>query len=356
MLLKSITALTLSSLAIASEVIIANNKNFDDIVYNSNKASLVEFYASWCSHCKTLAPKWDELAEKYSKSNDVQIVKIECEENRVTCNQFGIPGFPTIKLFKGDKESDPIEFEGKRNVDNFIKFVGDNVEQYVYVPKIQSNIVQVSDLDFDKTLLESGKNVFVVFTASWCGHCKNLKPSWEELANVFAHDDDVIIAEVSITDSPADELKSRFDIRGFPTILSFKANDPKVIEFASGRDINGLVGWVNQIAGKQRATDGSLLSTYGRLPELDSKVAELFKESSSNINELAVDIISQIRDETEENSKYYRKLLNKIVNGEEAFFEKETARLKKLLKNSKSLSRDKLDSLQRRLNILQAFK
>ena len=39
-------------------------ENFDEIVMDESKDVLIEFYASWCGHCKSLAPKWDELGEK----------------------------------------------------------------------------------------------------------------------------------------------------------------------------------------------------------------------------------------------------------------------------------------------------
>ncbi len=39
-------------------------KSFNDIVNDPTKDVLIEFYAPWCGHCKSLAPKYDELAEK----------------------------------------------------------------------------------------------------------------------------------------------------------------------------------------------------------------------------------------------------------------------------------------------------
>ena len=41
-------------------------ETFDEIVNDKTKDVLIEFYAPWCGHCKSLAPKYDELAEKVS--------------------------------------------------------------------------------------------------------------------------------------------------------------------------------------------------------------------------------------------------------------------------------------------------
>lgn len=53
---------------------IAVAKNFDELVVNNEKDTLIEFYAPWCGHCKKLAPAYDELAEKVrSKYKNVEL-------------------------------------------------------------------------------------------------------------------------------------------------------------------------------------------------------------------------------------------------------------------------------------------
>jgi protein disulfide isomerase family A protein 3 len=48
----------------SGSVTIAVGKNFDDVVTNSDKDILIEFYAPWCGHCKKLAPIFDDLGDK----------------------------------------------------------------------------------------------------------------------------------------------------------------------------------------------------------------------------------------------------------------------------------------------------
>lgn len=47
-----------------AKVVVASS--FDEIVNDPTKDVLIEFYAPWCGHCKSLAPKYEELATKAS--------------------------------------------------------------------------------------------------------------------------------------------------------------------------------------------------------------------------------------------------------------------------------------------------
>ena len=49
------------------DVKVAVAKNFKDLITNADKDVLIEFYAPWCGHCKSLAPKYEELATKVRK-------------------------------------------------------------------------------------------------------------------------------------------------------------------------------------------------------------------------------------------------------------------------------------------------
>lgn len=100
-------------------VIVAVGKNFDEVVTNSGRDALVEFYAPWCGHCKKLAPTYDDLGDKMA-SEDVDIIKMDGSANDVP-PPFNVRGFPT--LYWKPKTGTPIPYEGGRELEDFIKYI-----------------------------------------------------------------------------------------------------------------------------------------------------------------------------------------------------------------------------------------
>ena len=86
------------------------------------------------------------------------------------------------------------------------------------------NVVEVSDAEFESSIIQSDKPALVDFWAEWCQPCKMLAPVVEEIAGEYI--DKVRVAKVNVDDNPATATK--FSIRGIPTLLLFK--EGKVVQ------------------------------------------------------------------------------------------------------------------------------
>lgn len=96
--------------------------SFQEVVIDSGKEALIEFYAPWCGHCKALTPKWEELGTKFAHVKDVIIGKVDGTLNSIDFPGVDVKGFPTILWFPAHAK-EAVKYEGAREVDAFVKFI-----------------------------------------------------------------------------------------------------------------------------------------------------------------------------------------------------------------------------------------
>ncbi|XP_040209839.1 protein disulfide-isomerase TMX3 isoform X1 [Rana temporaria] len=81
---------------------------------------LVDFYAPWCGHCKKLEPVWNEVGvEMRSSGSPVRVGKMDATVHSSIASEFGVRGFPTIKLLKGDMA---YNYRGQRTKEDIVEF------------------------------------------------------------------------------------------------------------------------------------------------------------------------------------------------------------------------------------------
>ena len=101
--------------------------------------------------------------------------------------------------------------------------------------------VNVTDDNFDQEVLKSSKPIVVDFWAEWCGPCKQIAPTLEEISEEMS--DQVTIAKLNI-DS---EINSgtKYGIRGIPTMLLFKDGELKATKVGATTKSN-IVSWIKE--------------------------------------------------------------------------------------------------------------
>lgn len=93
-------------------VIELNHTTFKDFIFNKTYASLVEFYNSFCGHCRRYIKTWRSLASDIKSWNDIiKVSGIDCSEseNYELCRQYKILSFPSIRYFSPYLVDDPNE-------------------------------------------------------------------------------------------------------------------------------------------------------------------------------------------------------------------------------------------------------
>ena len=90
------------------------------------------------------------------------------------------------------------------------------------------NIQTFTDSNFEQDVLSSGQPVLVDFWAEWCGPCKRLGPTIDQLASEYAGK--VTIGKLNVDENPNTAIK--FQIRGIPAVLLFK--DGQIVESVVG--------------------------------------------------------------------------------------------------------------------------
>ena len=83
-----------------------NDANFEAEVLQSDKLSVVDFWAPWCGPCRMIAPIIEELAEDFDGT--AKICKVNTDEEQDIAVKFGIRSIPTIMFFKNGEMVDQI--------------------------------------------------------------------------------------------------------------------------------------------------------------------------------------------------------------------------------------------------------
>jgi len=332
-----------------SAVLILTPSNFDNEI-GGDLPALVEFFAPWCGHCKTLAPEYEVLAQTFAKL-PVKVASVDADAHRELGSRFGVSGFPTIKYFPAGSTT-PEDYSGGRTAADMTDFINKKTGTNGKIKTAASAVVTLTSSNFD-SIVGHNQDVLVEFYAPWCGHCKRLTPDYEKAALSIEGEDAVVLAKVDADEQK--ELGTRFGVTGYPTLKWFPKNTKEGEAYSGGRTPKEFVEFVNEKSGTERIVGGGFLDTAGRIAGLDAIVAK-FKANPSQRNALVVEAekFNAAGDKNAEFAKFYPIAMKRIIAKGQGFVAEESARLARLLAGG-GITAKSVAQFSKRINIVKQF-
>ena len=105
----------------------------------------------------------------------------------------------------------------------------------------QSKVIDLTTDNFLSKLMEH-KNLIVMFSVDWCGHCQKLKPTFEKAANENSNSS---IQYAKVDCEKEKNLAEMFNINGFPQVKKISVNDFKINDFNDERTIENIQKFAN---------------------------------------------------------------------------------------------------------------
>lgn len=194
---------------------------------------IVEFYAPWCGHCKNLQPAYEKAAKNLEGLAQVAAVNCDDDDNKAFCGQFGVQGFPTLKIVRpGSKKGKPVveDYQGERTAKGIVNAV---------VDKINNHVKRITDKEIDEFLSKNNESAkAVLFTE---------KGTTSALLKSIAIDflGSIAVGQVRNTQTKAVEL---FGIESFPTLVLLPGGDKDGIVYDGELKKPAMTAFLSQVA------------------------------------------------------------------------------------------------------------
>uniref|UniRef100_A0A673YWF3 Protein disulfide-isomerase A6 n=1 Tax=Salmo trutta TaxID=8032 RepID=A0A673YWF3_SALTR len=297
------------------DVVELNPSNFNREVLQSDSLWIIEFYAPWCGHCQSLTADWKKTAT--ALKGIVKVGAVDADQHKSLGGQYGVRGFPSIKIF-GANKSKPDDYQGGRSSQAIVDAALNTLRTLVKdrmsgrsggsdysrqsVSGTKKNVVELTDDNFDRLVLDSGEVWLVEFFAPWCGHCKSLEPEWAAAASAVKEQtkDKVHLGAVDATVHQG--LASRYGVRGFPTIKIFKKGEEPE-DYQGGRTRGDIIA---------RALD--LFSDNAAPPELlEILNADVLKKTCDDYQLCVIAVLPHILDTGAAGRNSYLEVMMKMA-------------------------------------------
>ncbi|TPX72108.1 hypothetical protein SpCBS45565_g00488 [Spizellomyces sp. 'palustris'] len=211
-------------------------KNFKKEVLDTEHVVIAEFFAPWCGHCQKLVPEYKKAAEKLKGLAKVVAVDCDDKQNQPLCSQYGVKGFPTIKIFPGGVKGLPQDYQGPRTAKGLVDAA---------IAKIPNNVLQIGGsgkrgIEYDAFLAQQAGELDKVILVSQ-------KPSTPPLYKALSteYKNRLILGEVK---SSAKDILEKLNVTNIPSVILIPKDSGQPILYEGPLKHAGLVKFLDKYA------------------------------------------------------------------------------------------------------------
>lgn len=291
------------TIKVEEDVYVLTKDNFDVIVL-SKVIILVEFYAPWCGHCKSLEPIYAKAAQILAKdSPPIPLAKIDATLEESIASRYEVQGYPTLLVFRNGSKS---EYDGPRTTQGIVDYMREKADPNWKPPP--ESVLTLTASNFD-AIISKSDIILVEFYAPWCGHCKQLAPEYERAAKqLLSLPKPIKLAKIDATVEK--ELAQKYSVSGYPTLLVFRRG--KHYKYTGPREESGIVHFMKE----QLVSPSKLVSSVEQLkksltPSWPTIVGFFYTESSNSLYDVFIDTAYV---ERERSFKFLHIIDQKVIN------------------------------------------
>lgn len=306
---------------------------FQSTVIGSPSVWLIRFFdGSESSSDDNGAFVYEEVAAVLSGIVQVAAIDVSVPQQREIADALNLQSFPKVLVFLGENKLNPVEHKGKMEpqelLQSAVSAIGKTVEtraqkRWVVHDEQQQQqsgagggsskrrqqqanaggtVVELTERNFKRKVLDNPEVGGVAFIAPWCGHCKQLLPEWHEAARLLEGE-----AYLGVVDATVETgLASQYQVQGYPTIKIFPGGKDKkasdAIDYEGGRTKEDIVRAIL----KEVDTSG----VPKEIPEFTGRDSMMQCEGTNKICLLAA--LPPIHDSSADKRNQYRDILTKI--------------------------------------------